>query len=417
MNRMHHCLLLACLLLAGGCSQEDSREVEEGMTTPGVSQTTKVTDRNSRTTQNTYSNVTFQSAATGRYLCSENGAGPMRLNRSEARSWEQFTVLDLGDRYIALQGNNGRYVNSENGERAMTCATPERRSWEVFRLVYVDDDQFVLRGNNGRYVRTDDKDYLWSTAAIEEAERFSVQGLPSSFSTINSVQIIKNDMILPHEGNPSGIGEGSNWYFGPRVGEGNAPPSPDWSAMTAWGQVYNPVGVENIVQNVRFQIRNIQAWYLSKRDGQWKSWQINQGISGSNYVEDFVDDKSITADIRDESANGGGISSTIRRGYNFHFWPAQRASMDPTDIAGIWIVAESRLIVDDPSLPDNRGEARLMLSMGGDYWQSLDAQWDQWKTNRDFGIGRFKFITPEWQAFNMHTLTEEQLNTNPPPFR
>lgn len=414
MNKIHHFLLLSLLLSVLGCSQEDSLEVEEVAATHEVSKTAKSV-KNSRTAQATYSDVTFRSATTGQYMTSENGEQPMRLNRSEARSWEQFTVTDLDDKYIALQSNNGLYVNSENGERAMTCNTPTRADWEVFRVVPVDGDRFVLRGNNNRYVSADDNHYLWSTSAIEGAERFSVQGLPSFFATINSLQTIKDDMTLPHEGYPNGVSEHTGWSFRPRVGEGNTPPEPDWSAMTAWGQVYIAKG-ESPVQNVRFQLRNMQAWYLSKADGQWKKWQDNQDIGGALYAESFSGNENKPTDIRDESANGGGVSSVIEPGYNFHFWPAQRASMDPTDINGIWITAESRLIVDDPNLVDNREQARLMLSVGGDYWQSRDAQWDQWQTNRDFGIGRFKFITPEWQAFNMHTLTEEQLNTNPPPF-
>lgn len=57
-----------------------------------------------------------------------------------------------------------------------------------------------------------------------------------------------------------------------------------------------------------------------------------------------------------------------------------------------------------------------LFSAGADYWQRVDSEWDQWKTNGDIGIGRFRFIKNEWQVFNMHTLTDEQLRDNPPPF-
>ena len=408
-------LFFLVLLFLVGCSQEDALEVEQTAVATQVSKAPG-SEQSSRTARATYPRVTFQSARTGRYLSSENGQRPMRLDRSEVFSWERFTVVDLGNNYLALQGNNGLYVNSENGERPMTCFTPERKSWEVFRLILVGQRQYILQGNNGRYVSANGENYLWSTASQEEAERFNVRGLPPMFRRINSVQTIKDDMNLPHMGYPNGVAESTGWTYRPRVGEGNEPPSMDWSAMTAWGQVYVARG-ERHVSNTRFQLRNMQAWYLSKREGQWKQWQYGMDIVGALYVESFADDENKSADIRDESAHGGGISSVIEEGYNFHFWPRQRASMDPTDIAGIWITAESRLIMDDPSGPDNRDQSRWMLSVGGDYWQSLDAGWDQWKTNRDFGIGRFKFITSEWQAFNMHTLTEEQLNTNPPPFR
>ncbi len=32
-------------------------------------------------------------------------------------------------------------------------------------------------------------------------------------------------------------------------------------------------------------------------------------------------------------------------------------------------------------------------------------------------MGRFKYVTKEWQAFNMHTLSESELRKNPPPIK
>ncbi|RMG74828.1 MAG: hypothetical protein D6722_01935 [Bacteroidetes bacterium] len=113
---------------------------------------------------------------------------------------------------------------------------------------------------------------------------------------------------------------------------------------------------------------------------------------------------------------GGGLPVAMKAGYNFHFWSAGgRVSIDPTDIAGVWVAIEARLIGESPVMaPDP--EARLMLSAGADYWESLTAEWDQWTTNGDIGIGRFRFLSSEWQAFHMHSLTEAQLEANPPPF-
>ena len=91
--------------------------------------------------------------------------------------------------------------------------------------------------------------------------------------------------------------------------------------------------------------------------------------------------------------------------------------MDPLDIAGVWATMEARLIIADEQLPDDRSAARLLLSAGADYWQSPAAAWDQWKTNGDIGIGRFRYLTSKWQAFNMHTLSEAQLQSNPPPYK
>lgn len=230
--------------------------------------------------------------------------------------------------------------------------------------------------------------------------------------SLNTIDLIRNDMLLPHEGAPRGVLASFGWAEQPRVGWGNNPPV-DWTAMLAWGQVYAD-NEGNPAVNTRFQIRNMQAWYLSKATNQWQKWTFTSNINGANYSEDFQNDTNVSADIRDESE---GISATVLEGYNFHFWSDEgRVSINPEDIAGVWVSIEARLIVDNGSLPDDRSEARLLFSTGADYWESPEAEWDQWTTNGDIGIGRFRYLTNDWQAFNMHTLSDEQLVSNPPPF-
>lgn len=143
----------------------------------------------------------------------------------------------------------------------------------------------------------------------------SVDGEPET--VINSLEIIMNDMTLPHEGYPSGLPESMDWAHGPRISYGNNPPD-DWTAVIPWGQIYAE-RAGNPATNARFQIRNMQTWYLSKSDGEWKRWILTSDIDGANYAEDFQDDINIPADIRPES-DGGGISASLQPGYNFHFW-------------------------------------------------------------------------------------------------
>ena len=232
----------------------------------------------------------------------------------------------------------------------------------------------------------------------------------SCTDTENSVATLISDMEEPHEAQPRGVPESTGWAIEPRVGMGNDPG--DWQAMIAWGQFYAPTD-GNPATNIRVQIRDIKAYYLSKADNQWYLWQESEVVEGAAYVEDFVDDESIPADIRTEDE---GVSvAPAGEGYNFHFWTPYRTAIDPDDIAGVFTTVEARLIVDDPNEPDDRDEARIILDIGGDYWATMDAQWDQWKTNGDIGIGRFKFVTNCWQSFNMHTLSPEALRENPPP--
>jgi hypothetical protein len=238
-------------------------------------------------------------------------------------------------------------------------------------------------------------------------------GENQELSAVNSIQEILDDMALCHEALPHGVPESYGWQKCPRVGMGNDPGS--FAALMPWGQVYvSEKG--NDAPNTRVELRHLETFYLSRKDGLWHLWSGDYTVEGASYVEDFVDDISIPADVRQEDS--GTVSIRCEEGYNYHFWsPSGRTSLDSTDIAGVFSTCQARLILHDPDLPDDRQRSTYMLSVGADYWKALDSEWDQWRTNGDIGIGRFRFISKEWEAFNMHTLTEEALRANPPPLR
>ncbi|HEY9675155.1 MAG TPA: hypothetical protein V6D11_27185 [Waterburya sp.] len=228
---------------------------------------------------------------------------------------------------------------------------------------------------------------------------------------INSITSLADDMTTPCDGMPHGVPTSYDWASNPRVGWGNTPPQ-GFQAMTAWGQAYE-AATGNSATNTRIQIRNIRAYMLSKRDGQWHLLQDSTRVEGAAYREDYADNVSKSADIRDEL--DGSISVKVGQGYNFHFWPPSRVPIDPNDVGGIFTTVQARLIMDNPQQTDDTMQARYLLSMGGDYWVNLTADWDDWKTNADIGIGKLKYVTPNWQAFNMTTLSAEQILQNPPP--
>lgn len=231
------------------------------------------------------------------------------------------------------------------------------------------------------------------------------QGAP-----LNSLETIIYDMQGTHEGRPHGVPASYDWAEGPRMGKGNDPG--EWRAIIAWGQIYEDAK-GSTATNTRVQLKNIKTYVLSKQTGTWQLLQATEDVQGAAYREDFEDDISKEADIRSEAE---GISVKLESNYNFHYWPSTgRAEVDPNDIAGVFTTMQARLIVDDPDKPDDRSEARYLLSMGADYWLDMEAQWDDLKTNGDVAIGKFKYVTPEWQAFNMISLSAEELRENPPP--
>lgn len=231
------------------------------------------------------------------------------------------------------------------------------------------------------------------------------------FKSINSIPTIIGDMQPPHEGAPHGVPKSYDWASGPRVGMGNNPQR--FKAMTAWGQVYE-AATGNSASNTRIQVRDIKTYLLSKRDGKWHLLQSSRKVAGNAYREDFAGDLNKPADVRYEQ--DGSIAVKVAKGYNFHFWcTCSKVAIDRNDIGGIFTTVQARLVVDNPRKPDDRAQARYLLSMGGDYWLNLTTKWDDGTKNADIGIGKFKYVKNQWQAFNMTTLSPKDIRRNPPP--
>ena len=155
----------------------------------------------------------------------------------------------------------------------------------------------------------------------------------------------------------------------------------------------------------------MRALILRPSGGRWTEVHPVSIVQGAAYREDFGGDTSVVADTRLEP--DGNLSVRLIAGHNFHVWPESgRVALGPAGVAGAVITMPARLILHDPAGTDDRASARLMVSVGADYWQALDAEWPG---NGDVGIGRFAFLTPDWQDFTMTTLDAATLCANPPP--
>jgi hypothetical protein len=222
---------------------------------------------------------------------------------------------------------------------------------------------------------------------------------------------IAADMQGGNEGHPHGVPLSYDFANGPVMEMGNN--SSGWRAITAWGVLYE-AAEGNPATNTRVNIRNMQTWFLQKSTGKWLLLQNTSAPVGGAYYEDFSGDYSKQADIRRES--DGTISATAGGGFNFHFYPSDRASIDPNDIGGIVVVLQARLITADPSKPDDRSKARYLCGSGADYYPDLTGGWPGDSTaNPGVAIGKMKYVQSAWRSFAMTTLSEAQLSNNPPP--
>jgi len=222
---------------------------------------------------------------------------------------------------------------------------------------------------------------------------------------------ISGDMTGSNEGHPHGVPLSWDWANGPATEEGNN--SEGQQAMTAWGVVYE-ASQGNPASNTRVNIRNVQTWFLSKSKGTWTMLQNTSNPDGEAYVEDFSNDSNKSADVRREP--DGTISVTAGGGYNFHFYPSPRASINQNDIGGIVTIFEARLIVGDPSRADDRSTANYLAGAGGDYYPSLTGSWPgNTSYNPGIAIGKEKYVKTYWRSFAMSTVPASQLTQNPPP--
>lgn len=241
-----------------------------------------------------------------------------------------------------------------------------------------------------------------------------------SSATVDPVQVVIDDMTLPPDAALHGA-EAMDWGTG-AAGTPTAVPNKNWKgewfeAMTNWGQVYIPRAGSTAI-NTRCQIRNLTSKLLRK-NGTWETVQSG-GPQGGAFREDFMNNEAINPDVRDESANGGGLSMIVGvgqwTGFNYHFWnTGSRAVVDVNNTVAVYTSCEARLIISNPSLPDDRANCKNLLQMGADWWLNHSGGWlPDWSANSGICGGRAKWVTTEWQTFSMCTLTPTQIRANPP---
>ena len=218
---------------------------------------------------------------------------------------------------------------------------------------------------------------------------------------------IAADMQGANEAYPHGVPLSWDWANGPVIGMGNN--SNGEQAITSWGVVY-VAAQGNPATNTRVNIQNLQLYFLQKSSGKWLLLQNTSAPDGDAYPEDYQG-SSKTGDVRTEP--DGTISVTAGNGFNFHFYPDGRAAINPSDIGGIVALFEARLIVDNPALADDRSSAQYLCSAGADYYPSVGGPGID--NNPSVGNGKMKYVQSQWRSFAMTTLTQAQLESNPPP--
>ena len=272
-----------------------------------------------------------------------------------------------------------------------------------------------------------------------------VTTVPSGQSVIlpNSVDLIWEDMHGKPIGYPVATHGGYPQYQGSNiknVATMDVPKFNQWTEVEEEGDTANPfpdsgggcLKTINKATNTRVELGAYRGWWLDKNNV-WHDMGSRYGIHGTivprstsvyggirSCEQDYF--KQIRAAhmsemtppsslIRDEA--GGFTSAKPNWYFRWHGFGVTTQPTTSTSVKAVFVQVYARLIVDDPSKPDDRHLARYLLHVASDH-KTIDGLTT---LTGDLGISRYKRVTNDWQPYNMMTyITREELDKNPPPF-
>jgi hypothetical protein len=149
--------------------------------------------------------VSLRARADSMYVVAENGgSAPLIANRAAIGQWEQFDLIDLGGRSVALCAHaNSSYVCADNGGATPLIANRHAVGpWETFTLVRNGDGTVSFRAQaNGKYVTAENggaSSLIANRAAIGLWESFDLVG-DARPSTVVSLRARADSMYVVAE--------------------------------------------------------------------------------------------------------------------------------------------------------------------------------------------------------------------------
>lgn len=267
---------------------------------------------------------------------------------------------------------------------------------------------------------------------------------PAAPATVNSVDTIVNDMKLMNDTELVGVPSNYGWAKGPGyVMMGNIPRGTNtpswwqvnnsyyksgawWNAILPWFVIFDGAG--NAARNTRVQVRDMKLYMKSKSTGTWNLLSHSVGVGGEYFPKTLQGSNVSTPDTRTESDGSTSILPPLGN-LVFHGWGNGFSEIDGSDVAAVFMTLQARLVVDDANGSDDRGAARYLVHVGGDYYPDTSTRVSDLAPAYYFpgiGVSRAKLVSNDWQAFNFSTidagvqdpgggLSEAELRANPPP--
>jgi hypothetical protein len=221
---------------------------------------------------------------------------------------------------------------------------------------------------------------------------FAVCFLLGSNGRADVFDAIHDDMALSNEAPLFNAPIGVGWAEKGFISMGNAPrgdatpswwmPSnPElksaapWNAIAPWFVLYPGVDHDAAsATNCRVKISNIQLFILKKSTNRWEL--VNTDSTNPTWAGNY-DFKLITslgkASIKIDPSDGT-LSYALNADTNPIHGGLRLYPIDGSDVAAVFGHVTSQLILEDPSGPDNRAKAQLLISLGADYYPTTTSK-------------------------------------------
>lgn len=289
--------------------------------------------------------VGLRSAANGMYVTAEDaGNQPLIANRAEPAGWETFTMVELGNGFVALRAAaNGLYVCADNqGQSPLIANRATAANWESFQLIDNADGTVSLKSKaNGAFVCSEGNGaspLIANRQAIGGWERFILVGLGGSAPVASAAP--SRAGLVPGTYRPGGSTTGPVPGSTLRTVNGNLNATAHRQVIEnveVWGSVnlgaYESVTIRNSIIHgstatgtrtacVVGANENLRGLVIEdcRLTGQGNPWC--EGIRGANYtirrseLDNLPDGLSLTSQLGNVTAEACWIHNGLYREWN-----------------------------------------------------------------------------------------------------
>jgi hypothetical protein len=206
---------------------------------------------------------------------------------------------------------------------------------------------------------------------------------------------------------PAGVPRTFSWCAG-TPGD-SRPPPPDFTAVTAWAQVYPRTGADaRPAISSQVEVAHAQTYVRLKQTNDWIRVQDQErdAIEGGHFVVDFAGNRAIPMTIEMQPHRTASMEAPPP-GYNNHFWISPRGAFSPNSVDGVYVQMQVRAIEAD---------AQLVANVGADWWRDGTVDYVAGFTNNPgAGVSNWVTLGKEWSTLYFYSLSSSEIQRTPPP--